>query len=102
MPLERPGVDARAVVKTDITPLLIREIVQFTRTRFRPGYEENEVDDFLDVVADWAEDLLRENEILRSQVGLPHKDRYQEYGVPWRASPAGEVPGLTPREETDG
>lgn len=62
--------------RVDITPQLIREDVQFTshgRMSFVAGYDEPEVDDFLDRCADRMEEVMRENNALRmalSALGL--------------------------------
>lgn len=66
--VEKPHVTvpARAVDKgADVTPALLREHVWFTPAWLRRGYDEDEVDALLDVVADRVESLLVENNQLR-------------------------------------
>lgn len=47
-----------------VTPALIREEVEFSVTRVPAGYRQEDVDDFLDVVADRLEDVMRGSDAL--------------------------------------
>jgi DivIVA domain-containing protein len=62
-----------------LTPADVRN-KQFSTTRLRPGYDEGEVDDFLEKIEDALEVLIRDNadlqaclaQILRGSVGPVH------------------------------
>lgn len=106
----RKTVDATAVTLDQITPALLRSSVVFTMRRSwsgKPGYDEVEVDDLLDLLADWSEALIKENETLRyersrltpgdglvvidhpwspTMVEKPKDDRYEEIGVTYEHS----------------
>lgn len=73
---------------SQVTPELLREHVRFTNSGFfsTHGYNEEEVDTFLDVVANKIEDL--ETEVVRLQKMAGVFDRYQEYGYVRGAGPA--------------
>lgn len=88
---------ARGLDKVDITPAAIAE-VQFTTRRlsFHEGYDETEVDDFLDRVGDKMAEVMRQNSRLRTALEpfLPSQeidriagDRYEEIGIDRRGEP---------------
>ena len=51
-----------------LTPADVRN-KQFSTTRLRPGYDEEEVDAFLDEVEAELDRLIQENEELRAKLG---------------------------------
>src|ERR1700749_4283895 len=63
---------ARRGDKMPLTPADVRN-KQFSTTRLRPGYDEEEVDAFLDEVEAELDRLIQENEELRAKIaeGLP-------------------------------
>lgn len=62
---------------------------RFTTTKFRDGYDQDEVDDFLDEVVEEMRRLTKENEELRSGGAVPAP--VAEYQPPKiEASPAGD------------
>lgn len=74
-----------------LTPQDVRD-KKFTTTRFKPGYDEDEVDAFLDEVEAELGQLVTENTVLRDRVTVleaatpPAID--QAYGGPVAAAPA--------------
>src|ERR1700728_3601846 len=58
---------ARRGDKMPLTPADVRN-KQFSTTRLRPGYDEEEVDAFLDEVEAELDRLIQENEELRSKL----------------------------------
>jgi DivIVA domain-containing protein len=70
-----------------LTPADIRN-KQFTTTRIRPGYDEEEVDAFLDEVEAEIDRLIRENEELRSKLAQ---------ALQGRSAPAMAAPLIEPR-----
>ena len=91
------GVWATKVTPDMVTPAMLREHAQFTEHGYyfgkRSGYDVDEIDDFLDVVADRLEQLLERLNALEHGLdsgqlvkhwpdkGEPAADRYQEIGV---------------------
>src|SRR5579859_7128776 len=67
-----------------LTPADVRN-KQFSTTRLRPGYDEEEVDAFLDEVEAELDRLIQENEELRSK--LAECLRGGKYAVPALSSP---------------
>jgi DivIVA domain-containing protein len=72
-----------------LTPADVRN-KQFSTTRLRPGYDEEEVDAFLDEVEAALDELIQENEELRAKLAEVLR------GKPVSLSPQGEVPELMP------
>src|SRR6201986_5138657 len=58
---------ARRGDKMPLTPADVRN-KQFSTTRLRPGYDEEEVDAFLDEVEAALDELIQENEELRAKL----------------------------------
>ena len=63
-----------------LTPADVRN-KQFSTTRLRPGYDEEEVDAFLDEVEVELDRLIQENEELRAKLASPKSS-----GPSWRKS----------------
>ena len=79
-----------------VTPADVRN-KQFASTRLRPGYDEEEVDAFLDEVEAELERLLAENQELRAK--LAESLRGGASAVPMLSSPLGEPePQMLPPE----
>src|SRR5215469_306724 len=70
-----------------LTPADVRN-KQFSTTRLRPGYDEEEVDAFLDEVEAELDRLIQENEELRAKLA--------------EALRGGKVPALVPHAEGPG
>ncbi|SEN46218.1 DivIVA domain-containing protein [Cryobacterium sp. TMT1-3] len=85
---------------------------RFQSTKFREGYDQDEVDDFLDEVVVELRRLTKENEELRAQVGggaAPAADSAPVAAAPSEpvvvepvAAPVAPVAALTPIDETAG
>src|SRR6201987_4511808 len=75
---------ARRGDEMPLTPADVRN-KQFSTTRLRPGYDEEEVDDFLDQVEAGVDWLIQENEELRAK--LAEVLRGGKPAVPAFASP---------------
>jgi DivIVA domain-containing protein len=76
-----------------LTPADVRN-KQFSTTRLRPGYDEEEVDAFLDEVEAELDRLIQENEELRQKVAEALRGGgKQQPGVPALSSPLSE-PGM--------
>src|SRR5690625_3939213 len=89
---------------------------EFAETKFRPGWDKDEVDDFLDeVVVEWRR-LLQENEELTAQVaslqeqldnatGYVEPDELNDAGLSGYAGTSSEVTGtmepITDEEESE-
>jgi DivIVA domain-containing protein len=112
-PAEKKSWWARGVDKVDITPQVIRDDVMFTTVRFREGYNQSEVDDFLDRCADKMEAVMNENNAMKvmlhrlginveqAMLGLSQPESLADpaelrtLGRHAAPSPAAEVPKLT-------
>jgi DivIVA domain-containing protein len=73
-----------------LTPADVRN-KQFSTTRLRPGYDEEEVDAFLDEVEAALDELIQENEELRAKLADAMRGR-----APVSLSPQPEVPEIMP------
>lgn len=85
---------------------------EFSETKFRPGWDKDEVDDFLDeVVVEWRR-LIQENEELTAQVaslqdqldnapGYVEPDELNDAGLSGYAGTSSEVTGTMDRVEDD-
>jgi DivIVA domain-containing protein len=71
-----------------LTPADVRN-KQFSTTRLRPGYDEEEVDAFLDEVEAALDELIQENEELKAKLGEALRGR-----PPVSLSPQAEVPDM--------
>jgi len=71
-----------------LTPADVRN-KQFNTTRLRPGYDEDEVDAFLDEVVLELDRLIRENEELRAQLAECLRGKASRYAL---TSPHAEAP----------
>ena len=70
---------------------------RFQVTKFREGYDQDEVDDYLDDIVVELRKLLSDNEALRTQSSLPAGDDVEVQPFPVATDPA--VP--TADEDTD-
>src|SRR5438132_13615885 len=61
---------------------------QFTPTRFKGGYDEKEVDDFLDEVEAELSRLTRENTDLRARLQVAEQSARQVAAAPAASAPA--------------
>src|SRR5437870_5155583 len=68
-----------------LTPADVRN-KQFSTTRLRPGYDEEEVDAFLDEVEAELDRLLQENEDLRSKLAEFMRGGKARRWAPWCSS----------------
>ena len=66
-PADQPQVQVRRGDEMPLTPADVRN-KQFSTTRLRPGYDEKEVDAFLDEVEAELDRLIQENEELRAKL----------------------------------
>jgi DivIVA domain-containing protein len=73
-----------------LTPADVRN-KQFSTTRLRPGYDEEEVDAFLDEVEAALDELIQENEELRAKLAEAMRGR-----PPVSLTPQPEVPEIMP------
>jgi DivIVA domain-containing protein len=73
-----------------LTPADVRN-KQFSTTRLRPGYDEEEVDAFLDEVEAALDELIQENEELRAKLADAMRGR-----PPVSLTPQPEVPEIMP------
>jgi DivIVA domain-containing protein len=73
-----------------LTPADVRN-KQFSTTRLRPGYDEEEVDAFLDEVEAALDELIQENEELRAKLAEAMRGR-----PPVSLTPQPEVPEIRP------
>jgi DivIVA domain-containing protein len=73
-----------------LTPADVRN-KQFSTTRLRPGYDEEEVDAFLDEVEAALDELIQENEELRAKLAETMRGR-----PPVSLTPQPEVPEIMP------
>jgi DivIVA domain-containing protein len=74
---------------------------QFTSTRLKQGYDETEVDDFLDLVEAELTRLYRENDDLKAK--LSATPRAEAAPAPAAAAPApAPAPGVSPAEQATG
>lgn len=73
---------------------------RFTPTRLREGYDQGEVDQFLDEVEAELGRLLKENEQLRSRAGATAADDAVSSSTTTATAPAVEAPESTPDEPT--
>jgi DivIVA domain-containing protein len=73
-----------------LTPADVRN-KQFSTTRLRPGYDEEEVDAFLDEVEAALDELIQENEELRAKLADAMRGR-----SPVSLTPQPEVPEIMP------
>src|SRR5271165_550918 len=71
-----------------LTPADVRN-KQFSTTRLRPGYDEEEVDAFLDEVEAALDELIQENEELKAKLGEALRGR-----PPVSLSPQAEAPDM--------
>jgi DivIVA domain-containing protein len=73
-----------------LTPADVRN-KQFSTTRLRPGYDEEEVDAFLDEVEAALDELIQENEELRAKLAEAMRGR-----PPVSLTPQPEIPEIRP------
>src|ERR1700757_2034416 len=73
-----------------LTPADVRN-KQFSTTRLRPGYDEEEVDAFLDEVEAALDELIQENEELRAKLAEVLRGK-----PPVSLTPQAEVPEVKP------
>jgi len=69
-----------------LTPADVRN-KQFSTTRLRPGYDEEEVDAFLDEVEGELDRLIQENEELRAKLAEVLRGGGKQQGIPTLSSP---------------
>ncbi|MGC1570271.1 MAG: DivIVA domain-containing protein, partial [Trebonia sp.] len=69
-----------------LTPADVRN-KQFSTTRLRPGYDEEEVDAFLDEVEAELDRLIQENEELRAKLAEVLRGGGKPAGIPALSSP---------------
>src|SRR5438552_17625699 len=83
-----------------LTPADVRN-KQFSTTRLRPGYDEEEVDAFLDEVEAELDRLIQENEELRGKLAEVLRGGGKP-GVPALSSPLSEQkPDMMPEPQQD-
>lgn len=80
-----------------LTPADVRN-KQFSTTRLRPGYDEEEVDAFLDEVESELDRLIQENEELRSKLSECMRSKQGGSSVP---APAGPPPEAKPEPKPE-